>query len=110
MKTLALLITATALVLSAPAQAAVKIQFAKGSYCGSYSGSSYGNKTFTLHLKAGQTLEVNNIAARYISTNPSRLQSLGCGGGSCRYIARKSGNHSVALRGSDWESVEFCAY
>lgn len=110
MRAFTLAMAAALLAVSVQAQAATKIRFPKGSYCGSYSGSSSGSKTFTLWLKAGQTLTVNHVSARYISFNPKKLSSLGCSGDSCQYVALKRGNHSVTLLGSDWESVEFCAY
>ncbi|UOP05184.1 hypothetical protein [Conchiformibius kuhniae] len=110
MKTLALTMAAVLFAAAVPAQAAVPIKFAKGSYCGSYSGKAYGNTTFTLKLKAGQTLQVNNISARYIVTNPSQLRSLGCDSGSCEFVAKQNGVHRITLRGSGWETVEFCAH
>lgn len=39
----------------------MRIQFAKGSYCGSYSGDFSQGKQFVLNLSRDQTLTVRNL-------------------------------------------------
>ncbi len=48
---------------TASAEAATRIKFARGSYCGSYSGNFSNGREFLLRLAAYQTFTSRNIGA-----------------------------------------------
>ncbi|OOR91371.1 hypothetical protein B0181_03470 [Moraxella caviae] len=117
----AVLVAACLLGLSAPSFAKVTpIKFAKGSYCGSFDGNHSG-RTFTLHLDAGQLLEIGYTDYDYYSakdiivkdpkgrTLQPEEQDFDYG----RWITRTKGVHKVNIiryPNSTHAHITFCAY
>lgn len=95
------------------AQAATKIIFPKGSYCGSYSGDFRKSKTFSIYLLEGQTFEVKSAdSADTITVKDSRGVLDGTWSTSTSYqvTTRKKGMHYVTLRSpKSYQEVQFCA-
>ncbi|MBU6187426.1 MAG: hypothetical protein KGQ16_13760 [Cyanobacteria bacterium REEB444] len=98
------------------AQAATRIQFAKGSYCGFYSGNFSRGKEFILNLGRGQTFITRNIGG---GTQYDVSVSGPNGAISGRRISNSQIEYYIPVRGDyylyiestvKYSGVEFCAY
>lgn len=103
-------------VIASPAIAqTTPIKFPKGSYCGSFSGDVQG-RTFTLNLRAGQTLTVDTEGYRVKDIvvkqpNGKILKEPGQDYGV--WNVRRNGRHSVSIITRPDENnldAKFCAY
>lgn len=98
------------------AQKATRIQFAKNSYCGSYSGDFSQGKTFVLNLKRGQRFTSRNIGGgtQYdLSMNgpKGRINGTKVSDNQIDYYITASGDYYIYIESSTPSSnVEFCAY
>jgi hypothetical protein len=99
-----------------PGQAATRIRFASGSYCGSYSGNFSGGREFVLGLGAGQTLTSRNIgqADQYdisVFGPAGRVSDRKASRSTLEYSIPVTGDYYITIRsGASYNSVEFCAY
>ncbi|MFB6349157.1 hypothetical protein ACFBZI_06960 [Moraxella sp. ZJ142] len=119
-------IIAASLAVAMTASAkATPIKFAKGSYCGSWSGEFYGDtKTFSLGLGAGQDVSISVADGSVLSkfSGPTgELRSYGGDYSSSYFKTKKAGMHYVTVvyiphKYADYQgpkssaSVEVCAY
>ncbi|MDO4895522.1 hypothetical protein [Moraxella sp.] len=96
------------------------IKFAKGSYCGSFTGN-YANRTFTLGLGKGQTLLINGNegagvdgAKDIIVKGPNGKTLPYDGQDYGQWIVRTTGKHTIKIipysPRDAYSSIEFCAY
>ncbi|PNK61330.1 hypothetical protein [Psychrobacter sp. FDAARGOS_221] len=108
----------TAALLATSAQAAeptTKLVFAKGSYCGSFSGDLKRGKRFSLWLLANQEVIIRNtgyskIKVAYIDSPNGRVKGEHFDNMTSFYTTKR-GNHYIKIYGSDHHSsVEICAY
>ena len=97
-------------------EASTRIKFARGSYCGSYSGNFSQGREFVLRLAANQTFTSRNIGSgtqydvsvigpkgRVVGDNISRNQ--------INYQTPASGDYRIYVESSTpYSSIEFCAY
>ena len=101
---------------SLPGQAATRIRFAGGSYCGSYSGDFSGGREFVLGLASGQTFTSRNTghADQYdvsVYGPTGRVPGRRASRTTLRYSIPVSGDYYITIRStSPYSSVEFCAY
>ncbi|MDO5050629.1 MAG: hypothetical protein Q4D68_02730 [Moraxella equi] len=118
MKTLKVVAVCALLAISSQSFAnTVPIKFAKGSYCGSFSGDFKG-KTFTIQLGANQTLEINGLyLINPIVKDPKGriLKVAGWEGEDVVYYnTTTAGRYTITLRPEDgsgyYGDVQFCAY
>ena len=99
-----------------PAQAATRIRFAAGSYCGSYSGNFSGGREFVLNLGGGQTLTSRNTgdADQYDITvfGPAgRVSGRKASRSTLEYSIPVAGDYYISVRSaSPYNAIEFCAY
>jgi hypothetical protein len=104
------------LVMSLPAQAATRIKFKKGSYCGTYTGNFRGGKTFVLGLDEGQKFSTRNIGngtnTNFYVTGPTgELQVNREDRSTLYYFTEGAGDHFIKITSTiRTASVEFCAY
>lgn len=98
------------------AQAATRIKFAKGSYCGSYSGNFSNGREFKLGLGAGQTFTSRNIGHGtqydvYVIGPTGRVFGEKVNPQQINYQIPVSGDYRIYLESSTrHSSIEFCAY
>ncbi|OOR87209.1 hypothetical protein B0181_10845 [Moraxella caviae] len=109
-----ILLAASLLALTTPSFAKVTpIKFAKGSYCGSFSGN-YAGRTFTLGLGAGQTLEIRNRYANPIVRDPKGRKVYHEAGSEWVYFIKTKGTYKITLHpfGNEgtYDNITFCAY
>ena len=96
--------------------ATTRIAFAKGSYCGSYSGDFSGGRQFVLNLAGGQDFHVRNTGGGYqydISVYGPTGYVYGDKRTSDRinYQIPRYGEYYVYVESnSTYNSIEFCAY
>ncbi len=98
-----------------PAVAATKIQFAKGSYCGVYSGNFSGGKEFVLKLAKGQMTSKNVGGGTqydiYVRGSVGVVRGEKVDSDQINYYLPKSGNYYIYVESSVPDStIEFCAY
>lgn len=99
-----------------PAVAATKIQFAKGSYCGVYSGNFSGGKEFVLKLAKGQTLTSKNVGDGtqydiYVTGSVGVVRGEKVDSDQINYYLPKSGNYYIYVESTvPYSTIEFCAY
>lgn len=98
------------------ANAATRIKFARGSYCGSYSGNFSGGREFVLGLGRGQTFTSRNTGGG-VQYDISVYGSTGYVYGNkvsrnqINYQIPRSGDYYIYIKSStQYNSVEFCAY
>ncbi len=94
----------------------VPIKFAKGSYCGSFSGNFKG-KAFTMQLGDNQTLEITGLYLINPTVKDSKGRTLriaGWEGEDVVYYTTTAGKHTITLSPEDggnyYADVQFCAY
>lgn len=97
------------------APTSTKITFAKGSYCGNFTGNLKNGKVFRLWLMPEQNLVIRNIGDDQISV----AYAAGPNGQligerhdtETGYTTERKGNHYIKVYGnSSHSAVEFCAY
>ncbi len=108
------------LALSMSAVATAKttpIKFAKGSYCGSYSGNFTHGKRFSLFLKANQEFVSKNTGYSeqydvYMrAPNGRYLRGEKISSDEIMYKTTRSGRHIIYVQSAEpYSSIEFCAY
>ncbi len=104
--------------LALPAHAeTTRIQFAKGSYCGSYSGNfAGGGKRFALRLGRDQTLISRNTGNSpqidvYVTGPTGEIPGQKVGENEIHYRTTAKGDYEImVLSESPFSSVDFCAY
>lgn len=96
--------------------AATLIAFARGSYCGSYTGDFSGGREFALNLAKRQDLHVRNTSENY-QYNISVYGPNGYVDGDKRspdrinYQIPRQGKYYVYVESNTtYSSIEFCAY
>lgn len=94
-----------------------KIKFAKGSYCGSYSGNFLKGKTFSLYLAANQEFITRNTGngLQYDITvkapNGRKLRGEQLNDDELMYTTTRKGRHIIRVKSTQrYNSIEFCAY
>lgn len=98
------------------AVAATRIQFAKGSYCGVYSGNFSGGKEFVLNLAKGQTLTSKNVDDGtqydvYVRGSVGVVRGEKVNSDQINYYLPKSGNYYIYVESTaPYSTIEFCAY
>lgn len=95
---------------SAPSLAATTvIKFAKGSYCGSFTGK-FAGRTFVLYLGKGQELVIiSSVDLRSVVVNG---ESVYYDEGVYMMYTKRKGKHTIKLipyPGQGYGSIEFCA-
>ncbi len=99
-----------------PSLATTRIRFARGSFCGSYSGNFTGGREFVLGLARGQTLTTQNTGSgnQYNITvyGPTgRISARKPSKSTLSYTIPATGDYYISIRStSPFDSVEFCAY
>jgi hypothetical protein len=103
--------------LAFPAHAeTTRIQFAKGSYCGSYSGNFSGGKRFSLRLGRDQTFISRNTGTSpqldvYVTGPTGQIPGQKVSSNEIHYRTTAKGDYEImVLSESPFSSVEFCAY
>ena len=99
------------------ANAATRIKFSKGSYCGSYSGNYRSGREFVLSLKADQRLVIRNTGVgrqtTWAVTSPGGydLDYNRIDDSTLEYYTEERGNHYILVTSTaSRSSVQFCAY
>lgn len=101
--------------ISLSANAATKVTFTDGSYCGSFAGNLQDGKDFSLWLMPEQELIIRNtgddqISVAYVKGPKGRLDAVVYDNVRAYYTEAK-GNHQIRIYGNSYHSmVEFCAY
>lgn len=99
-----------------PADAATRIKFAKGSYCGMYSGNFSVGKEFVLNLGKGQTLTSKNVSGGtqyniYVRGSVGVVRGEKVDTNEIDYYIPKTGNYYIYVDLTEpYSSIEFCAY
>ncbi len=109
-------VISTTVINSKSANAATRVAFARGSYCGSYSGNFSGGREFILNLGGGQTFTARNTgggvqydisvsgATGYVYGNKVSSNQI-------NYQIPRRGDYYIYIKSSTaYNSVEFCAY
>ena len=119
-RVVALLVGSTALVPFAlnpvGAQEAARIEFASGSYCGSYSGDFSGGREFVLDLGRGQTLTSRNTGGGaqtdvYVYGPAGQIGGRKVANDQINYQITAPGDYHIYVRSSTtYGAIEFCAY
>ncbi|MFM7733558.1 MAG: hypothetical protein ACKO6F_08915 [Cyanobium sp.] len=111
-----LAVTSLASTLPQPSLAATRIRFARGSYCGSYSGNFTGGREFVLGLARGQTFTTQNTGSgnqySIVVNGPTgRIAARKTSSSSLSFSIPTTGDYYIYMRStSPYDSVEFCAY
>lgn len=101
---------------TASSEAATRIKFARGSYCGSYSGHFSNGREFVLGLAANQTFTSRNIGYgtqydTYVIGPKGRVFGEKISGDQINYQVPASGDYRIYVESStSHSSIEFCAY
>lgn len=104
------------ILFNTSAQAATRIKFARGSYCGSYSGNFSNGREFILGLGRGQTFTSRNIGHGtqydiYVIGPTGRVSGEKVSLEQINYQIPVSGDYRIYLESSTRNSsIEFCAY
>lgn len=99
-----------------PAVAATRINFAKGSYCGVYSGNFSGGREFVLGLAKGQTFTSKNVGGGtqydvYVKGPKGMVRGEKVASNQINYYLPKSGNYYIYVESDmPYNTIEFCAY
>jgi hypothetical protein len=100
----------------AMSQPPTRIQFARGSYCGSYSGNFSQGREFVLNLRRGQRFTSRNIGGGtqydlYVSGPRGRINGQKVSPSQIDYYIPASGDYYVYIESTtSYSNVEFCAY
>jgi hypothetical protein len=111
----ALLGISLALPLATQAET-TRIVFAKGSYCGSYTGDFSGGKRFVLGLGRDQTFISRNTGNSrqfdvYVTGPTGKIPGQNVAANEIHYRTTARGDYEImVLSESAFSSVEFCAY
>ncbi|PQJ94970.1 hypothetical protein CXB77_17825 [Chromatium okenii] len=108
----------TAAIISSTAIAggATRIQFAKGSYCGAYTGNFAGGKRFVLQLGRDQTFISRNTGNSnqldvYVTGPTGQISGEKTGDNEIHYRTTAKGDYEImVISDSNFSSVEFCVY
>lgn len=98
------------------AMAATRVQFARGSYCGVYSGNFSGGKEFVLWLAKGQTFTSKNSGSGtqsdvYVKGPNGVVRGEKVSTDQINYYVPQSGNYYIYVESTiPYSSIEFCAY
>lgn len=98
------------------ANAATRISFARGSYCGYYSGDFSREREFVLSLAGGQTFTSRNTGSGlqydiYVQGPTGYIYGSRASLNQINYQIPVSGDYYVYIRSNTpYNSVEFCAY
>lgn len=98
------------------ADATTRIAFARGSYCGSYSGNFSNGREFVLNLGRGQTFSSRNIGGGtqydiYVTGFTGRVFGTKVASDQINYQIPRKGDYRIYIESStSYSSVEFCAY
>lgn len=112
-------IIACLLSLSLPVIAAPKatrIEFAKGSYCGSYTGDFSGGRRFILSLGRNQTFVSRNTAGDdqidlYVQGPTGKIPGKKITEDEVHYQTTAKGDYEILVVSSaKFSAIEFCAY
>lgn len=94
-----------------------KIKFAKGSYCGSYSGNFSKGKVFSLYLSANQEFITRNTGDGFQyditvkAPNGRSLRGEHISDSELMYTTTRKGRHIIKVKSTErFNSIEFCAY
>ena len=93
-----------------------RIQFAKGSYCGSYSGNFPKGKQFVLNLLQDQTFTISNIGQGvqhniFVSGPTGRIEGHYVSEDQINYYIPVKGNYYIYIESTiPYNKVGFCAY
>jgi hypothetical protein len=115
-RTTALLVALTMGLTALPAEAATRIRFAKGSFCGAYAGNYRNGREFVLALKAGQRFTVANTGSGNqttwsVSGPTGELDGDQFNRSTMEYYTEARGDHYVYVSSTaSRSSVQFCAY
>lgn len=96
--------------------AATRIRFARGSYCGIYSGNFSGGREFVLELAKRQTLTSRNTGRGYqydVYVRGSRgiVRGNKVSFSQINYYIPRSGDYYIYVESSvPYSTIEFCAY
>jgi hypothetical protein len=102
--------------ISGSAEAATRIVFPKGTYCGTYSGNYRRGREFVLGLSGDQRFQVINTGAGQQTTwsveGPAgELEGDRLNRSTLEYYTEASGDHYVYVTStSTRSSIKFCAY
>jgi hypothetical protein len=97
------------------ANAATRIAFARGSYCGSYSGDFSGGREFVLNLGGGQTFTARNIGGGtqyniYMTGPTGSVFGTKVASNQINYQIPRKGDYRIYIESNtSYNSVEFCA-
>lgn len=109
----------SSLILSlgpAMSQPPTRIQFARGSYCGSYSGNFNQGKEFVLNLRRGQRFTSRNIGGGtqydvYLTGPKGPINGQKVSASQIDYYIPVSGDYYVYVESTtSYSNIEFCAY
>lgn len=98
------------------ANASTRITFAKGSYCGSYTGDFSGGREFILNLGRGQTFTTRNTGNgvqydMYVYGQIGSIYGERVSYSQINYQIPIQGDYHVYIESNNtYNSVEFCAY
>jgi hypothetical protein len=112
----ALSLAAVTVVGAVPADAATRIKFPRGSFCGSYAGNYRSGREFVMKLAAGQRFTVRNTGAgnqtTWSVTGPTgELDGDQADRSTIEYYTDAPGDHYVYVTSTARRSsVQFCAY
>jgi hypothetical protein len=98
------------------AQKATRIKFARGSYCGSYSGNFSQGREFVLNLGSGQRFTSRNIGGGiqydiYVTGPKGRISGEKVAKDQIEYYIPVKGDYYIYIESTtSFSNVEFCAY
>lgn len=101
---------------TASAEATTRIKFARGSYCGSYSGNFSNGREFVLRLAKLQTFTSRNIGNgtqydAYVTGPTGRVAGEKVNVAQINYQIPVAGDYRIYVESSTpSSSIEFCAY
>ncbi|MEG3438480.1 hypothetical protein V0288_15215 [Pannus brasiliensis CCIBt3594] len=112
---LAIALTTFAILPATETPAATRIQFARGSYCGSYSGNFSRGREFVLRLRGGQILSTRNIGRGtqyniYVNGPTGTIDGRPVSPNQIDYPIPRSGDYYIYIESSTpYSNIEFCA-
>ena len=115
-KFIGLVVILTGVLNTNSAVAATRIQFARGSYCGMYSGNFTGGKEFVLRLAKGQTFTSKNMGDGiqyniYVKGPTGVVRGEKISVSEINYYIPRVGNYYIYVESTvPHSSIEFCAY
>ncbi|MGK7898529.1 MAG: hypothetical protein AB4372_34165 [Xenococcus sp. (in: cyanobacteria)] len=97
-------------------QAATRIKFPQGSYCGSYSGNFSGGREFVLNLGRGQTFTSQNTGGGtqydvFVTGPTGRIRGQQVSDNQIDYYIPVTGDYYIYVESTiQYNSIQFCAY